>query len=43
MSSKFFGNSKDNKVSKKGKSQSTSARTNKKRLNANIKKSGRGR
>lgn len=43
MSSKFFGNSKDNNVNKKGKSQSTSARTNKKRLNSNIKKSGRGR
>jgi hypothetical protein len=41
MGSKFFGNKKNN-ISKKGKNQNFSARTNNKRMNSGIRKTGRG-
>jgi hypothetical protein len=42
MGSKFFGNKQDNKLNK-GKSQNSSARTNHKRRNSGIRKTGRGK
>lgn len=42
MPSKFFGN-KNDKKNPKGKNQAFSQRTNQKRMNSGVKKSGRGR
>jgi hypothetical protein len=41
MGSEFFGNKNNNK-NKKGKNQNSSARTNHKRRNSGIRKTGRG-
>jgi len=44
MSSKFFGNKHEKPlINRKGKSKASSSRTNNKRGNSGIKKSGRGR
>lgn len=42
MPSKFFGN-KNDKKNPKGNNQAFSQRTNQKRMNSGVKKSGRGR